>query len=307
MRAAKPLSTSRLPLAAAGAAALGAVALSLGLAQPAEAAIKPCTSPTVAFVKDVQGDGDSVRLNRGGSEGQLGVFSPLCEGDVVKLGSSGDRVVIAVAGANDPRELRGPGTHTIGGAETASQSVSEIIEGRLMPLGDRMVAQGLGRSAEEFGFGLLDLEAETAQIRAGFRPLWVGWIGGQAPFELLVLDPEDRIMASTTLSNTSTTLAARRIAPGRYSIVVKDSFGRTKQTFFDAVDEAPPAPPVQTPDWMGRDTQAMFAAFCVAAEDPFTWSYEAAQLLDQANDTGLDRQAALALLASGDTAALCPQ
>ncbi len=302
MRAYKPLN-----LAASGAVAL--TALMAGLAggiSSAAAAVGPCTTPTVAFVKDVQGSDDSVRISRGGAEGPLGVFSPLCEGDVVKLGSSADRVVVAVAGATGPREYRGPSSHTIGGSETGSQSVTEIIEGRLLPLGDRMVAQGLGRSSEEFSFGLLDLEAESAQIRSGFRPLWVGWTGGQAPFELLVLDPEDRIFASTTLSDTSTTLAAREIVPGRYSIVVKDSFGRTNQTFFDAVEKSPPAPNVETPTWMGTDTAAMFAAFCVASEDPFTWSYEAAQILDQANDNGLDREAALALLASGDTAALCP-
>jgi hypothetical protein len=88
--------------------------------------------------------------------------------------------------------------------------------------------------------------------------------------------------------------------------VVKDSFGRTKQTFFDAVDAAPPVPAVEAPTWMGADTAAMFSAFCVASEDPFTWSYEAAQILNQASDNGLDREAAIALLASGDTAALCP-
>jgi len=291
---------------ALGAASLVALASSLAAPTPAWAAIGPCKSPTVAFVKDVQGKDDSVRISRDGAEGPLGVFSPLCTGDVIKLGSSADRVVVAVAGASGPREFRGPSTQTIGSAETGSQSVSEIIEGRLMPLGDRMVAQGLGRSADEFGFALLDLEAESAQIRAGFRPLWVGWTGGQAPFELLVLDPEDRIFASTTLSDTSTTLAARDIVPGRYSIVVKDSFGRTKQTFFDAVDTAPPAAQVDAPTWMGADTAAMFSAFCVASEDPFTWSYEAAQILNQASDNGLDRDAAIALLASGDTAALCP-
>ena len=311
MRVSKPRDPAGLPALAAigGAAAVaaGALLLTLGVTVPAAAAVKPCSGPTVAFVKDVQGGNDSVRIERDGTSGALGVFSPLCQGDVISLGSSGDRVVLAIAGAAAPRELRGPGTHTVGGAQTAGQSVSEIIEGRLMPLGDRMVAQGLGRSAEEFGFGLLDLEAESAQIRAGFRPLWVGWIGGQAPFQLLVIGPDDRVMTSTTLSDASTTLPARDITPGRYSIVVKDSFGRTQQTFFDAVDDAPPAPPVETPEWMGNDTRAMFAAFCVAAEDPFTWSYEAAQLLDRSNDSGLDREAALALLASGDTAALCPQ
>ncbi len=302
MRAAKQLS-----FAVSGAVALGAIATGfVAPTTPAQAAVGACTTPTVAFVKDVQGSEDSVRISRGGAEGPLGVFSPLCEGDVLKLGSSADRVVVAVAGASHPREFRGPSSQTIGGAETASQSVSEIIEGRLLPLGDRMVAQGLGRSAEEFTFGLLDLEAESAQIKSGFRPLWVGWTGGQAPFELLVLDPEDRIFASTTLSDKSTTIAAREIVPGRYSIVVKDSFGRTNQTFFDAVEQAPPAPEVEAPTWMGEDTAAMFSAFCVASEDPFTWSYEAAQILNQASDNGLDRDAALALLASGDTAALCP-
>ncbi len=57
---------------------------------------------------------------------------------------------------------------------------------------------------------------------------------------------------------------------------------------------------------MGADSGAMLKAFCIAAEDPYTWSFEAAQQLAAAPDAGLDRETALALIASGDTAALCP-
>jgi len=45
----------------------------------------------------------------------------------------------------------------------------------------------------------------------------------------------------------------------------------------------------------------------VAAEDPYVWSYEAAQQISAAKDAGLDREAALALIGGGDADALCPQ
>lgn len=274
---------------------------------PASAAIPSCGSATVAFVKQVDGAAESVRIQRAGSEDALKVFSPLCEGDVVSLKSASDRVVLGIAGSSGPSEIKGPKSYTVGPASTGSQSLSELIEGRLLPLGDRLVGQGLGRSGGEFSFGLLDLETESAQIQAGFRPLWVGWTGGQAPFELLVLDPTDRVFASSTLSEQSTTLPARTIDPGRYTIIVKDAYGRTRQTFFDAVETVPASTPPAVPAWMGEDTAIMLAAFCVAAQDPYVWSFEAAQQLDAAQDAGLDRDAALALISAGDSDALCPR
>lgn len=290
---------------AAVAIAIGAAAW--GPTTSAEAAIPACASATVAFVKQIDGSTESVRIKRGGAEDSLSVFAPLCEGDVVSLKTASDRVVLGIAGSSGPNEIRGPKSYTVGPASTGSQSLSELIEGRLLPLGDRLVGQGLARSGGEFGFGLLDLETESAQIKSGFRPLWVGWTGGQAPYELLVLDPTDRIFASQTLSDTSTTLPARTITPGRYTIVVKDAYGRTRQTFFDAVDDVPDASPPSVPAWMGEDTAVMLAAFCVAAEDPYVWSYEAAQQISSARDAGLDRDAALALIGGGDSDALCPR
>jgi len=289
-----------------------AMVLALGAAAwmsatTAQAAIPACGSATVAFVKQIDGGSDSIRINRAGSEASLAVFSPLCEGDVVSLKSASDRVVLGIAGNSGPNEIRGPKSYTVGPASTGSQSISELIEGRLLPLGDRLVGQGLARSGGEFGFGLLDLETESAQIKAGFRPLWVGWSGGQAPYELLVLDPTDRIFATQTLSDISTTLPARTIVPGRYTIVVKDAYGRTRQTFFDAVADVPSATPPAIPAWMGEDTAIMLAAFCIAAEDPYVWSYEAAQQINAARDAGLDREAALALIGGGDSEALCPR
>jgi hypothetical protein len=273
----------------------------------AQASLPACSSATVAFVKQIDGSNESVRVQRSGSEDALKVFSPLCEGDVLSLKSASDRVILGIAGNSGPNEIRGPKSFTVGAASTGNQSISELIEGRLLPLGDRLVGQGLGRSGGEFGFGLLDLETESAQIQAGFRPLWVGWTGGQAPYELLVLDPTDRIFASSTQSETSTTLPARTIDAGRYTIVVKDAYGRTRQTFFDAVDDVPETTVPSVPAWMGEDTAIMLAAFCVAAEDPYVWSYEAAQQINAAQDAGLDRSAALSLIGAGDSDALCPR
>lgn len=276
-------------------------------APQANASVPACSSATVAFVKQIDGSNDSVRIQRAGSEGALSVFSPLCEGDVLSLKTASDRVILGIAGNSGPNEIRGPKSFTVGAASTGNQSLSELIEGRLLPLGDRLVGQGLGRSGGEFGFGLLDLETESAQIKAGFRPLWVGWAGGQAPYELLVLDPTDRIFASSTLSETTTTLPARTIDPGRYTIIVKDAYGRTRQTFFDAVEDVPTSSPPAIPAWMGEDTAVMLAAFCIAAEDPYVWSYEAAQQINAAKDSGLDRDAALSLIGGGDSEALCPR
>ena len=64
MRAAKQLS-----LAVSGAVALAAIATDFVTpTTPAHAAVGACTTPTVAFVKDVQGNKNSVRIARGGAE-----------------------------------------------------------------------------------------------------------------------------------------------------------------------------------------------------------------------------------------------
>ena len=93
---------------------------------------------------------------------------------------------------------------------------------------------------------------------------------------------------------------------GRCSVAVAEANGRTREAGFEAVTDVPEVTTVAIPAWMGADSGAMLKAFCIAAEDPYTWSFEAAQQLAAAPDAGLDRETALALIASGDTAALCP-
>lgn len=270
------------------------------------APIKPCASATVAFVKSIKGDPANVTIARAGEEAPLTPFSPLCKGDVLTLKTATEAVVLGVAGSPGPSEVAGPTKYTVGPANTGADSVSEVLQDRLMPLGNRTIGQGLGRSGEPFEFGLLDLETESARIKAGNRPLWIGWNGGQGPYELSVTSDAGQVLASQTVAGNAITLPATDIAPGHYTIAVKDANGRTRQTSFEAVTETPTGPAVEVPSWMGKDSSAMLSAFCVAAEDPYTWSFEAAQELASAPDDGLDKQSALALISSGDSATLCP-
>lgn len=270
------------------------------------APIKPCSSATVAFVKSIKGDPANVTISRAGEVAPLTPFSPLCKGDVLTLKTATEAVVLGVAGNPGPSEVAGPTKYTVGPANTGADSVSEVLQDRLMPLGNRTIGQGLGRSGEPFEFGLLDLETESARIKAGNRPLWIGWNGGQGPYELTVTGEAGQSLVSQTVDGNAITLPAMDIAPGHYSIAVKDSNGRTRQTSFEAVTEIPAGPSVDVPSWMGADSGVMLSAFCVAAEDPYTWSFEAAQQLASAPDAGLDKQSALALISSGDSATLCP-
>ncbi len=278
----------------------------LGAGQGVAGPVKPCSTSTVAFVKSIKGEPANVLLARAGDEAQLSAFAPLCQGDVLTLKTGAETVVLGIAGSPGPKEVAGPTTYTVGGAVTGAEAVSEVIQDRLLPLGDRTVGQGLGRASDPFEFGLLDLETESARIKAGNRPLWVGWYGGYAPFELTVTGPSGAPVASQPVSGQNILLPASDISPGRYTISVKDANGRTRETSFEAVTDVPPVATVDAPAWMGADSEAMLVAFCVAAEDPYTWSFEAAQQLASAPDAGLDRQTALALIGSGDVAALCP-
>ena len=268
--------------------------------------IKPCSSATVAFVKSIKGDPAKVTLTRGSDQAQLKPFSPLCQGDLVKLASADESVILGIAGAGADT-ISGPAQYKVGPAQTGAQSVSQVIEDRLLPLGDRTVGQGLARSGTDpFEFGLLDLESESARIKAGNRPLWVGWSGGFAPFDVTVTGPSGQTVVQKTLNETSFVAPATDLAPGKYTISVKDHNGRTRKTTFEAVTDAPTPEQVNVPDWMGPDSGVMFSAFCVAAEDPYTWSYEAAQEIAAAPSDGINKDSALALIAAGDPATLCP-
>lgn len=269
------------------------------------APIKPCTSATVAFVKSIKGDPSNVMIARAGQEAPLTPFSPLCKGDVLTLKTASETVILGVAGNPGPNEVAGPVKYTVGPANTGAESVSEVLQDRLMPLGNRTIGQGLGRSGEPFEFGLLDLETESARIKSGTRPLWIGWNGGQSPFELSIIGPTGPV-ANKHVEGNAVTLPASDYAVGRYNVSVKDANGRRRVTTFEAVSETPAGPDVEVPSWMGADAGVMLSAFCVAAEDPYTWSFEAAQQIESAPDAGIDRQSALALISSGDTETLCP-
>lgn len=284
----------------------GAIAFAALGANSALAAIKPCSTSTVAFVKSIKGTPANVVLTRGGDQAQLTAFSPLCQGDVLSLKTASEIVTLGIAGSSGPNEISGPTKFTVGAAQTGAESISAVIEDRLLPLGGRTIGQGLGRAADPFEFGLLDLETETTRVKAGNRPLWVGWNGGKAPFVLTILGPTDEAIVTTTVTGHDTVLPATSFPPGHYTISVKDSLERVRQTGFEAVTDVPAVAPVDVPSWMGADSGAMLTSFCLAAVDPYTWSFEAAQELSAAPDTGLDKKMALALIASGDTAALCP-
>ena len=287
---------------ARGASVLAAPAGGSGAA----AAIAPCSSATVAFVKSSKGDGGNVMLARGGEEAQLTAFAPLCTGDVLKLKTSNEAVVLGIAGSTAPAEVVGPVAYNVGPGSAGGEALTEVLEDRLLPLGERTIGQGLARSADPFEVGLLDLETEAAQIGSGNRPRGIGWAGGQAPFEVKVTGHSGQTFEMTALETNDYVFPATDIEPGRYSVSVSDANGRTRETGFEAVTDVPEVTTVAIPAWMGADSGAMLKAFCIAAEDPYTWSFEAAQQLAAAPDAGLDRETALALIASGDTAALCP-
>ena len=286
---------------------LGAMALAAPLGSSgAAAAIAPCSSATVAFVKSIKGEGTNVVLARGGEEAQLAPFSPLCTGDVLKLKTADEAVVLGLAGSTAPAEVVGPVAYNVGPASSGGEALTEVLEDRLLPLGERTIGQGLARSADPFEFGLLDLETESAQIGAGHRPLWVGWAGGKPPFDMTVTGPSGQTLEMRALEANDYLFPASDIELGRYSVSISDANGRTRETGFEAVSDVPEVATVSVPAWMGADSGAMLKAFCVAAEDPYTWSFEAAQQLAAAPDAGLDRETALALIGSGDTVALCP-
>lgn len=285
--------------------AFGIAALFVPEGDGATAAVAPCSSATVAFVKSIKGEAGNVILARGGGEAQLTAFAPLCSGDVLKLKTANEAVVLGIAGSTAPAEVVGPVAYNVSGS-SGGEALTEVLEDRLLPLGERTIGQGLARSADPFEFGLLDLETESAQIGAGNRPLWVGWAGGQPPFDVTVTGPSGKTYEAKAIETNTHVFAAADIEPGSYSLSVRDANGRTRETAFEAVTAVPQVTTVAIPSWMGADSGAMLKAFCVAAEDPYTWSFEAAQQLAAAPDAGLDRDTALALIASGDTATLCP-
>jgi hypothetical protein len=169
-------------------------------------------------------------------------------------------------------------------------------EDQMPPVGMRV------RSGDVEGFDLPLLDHDRLRVAEGKRNVTLTWWGGEAPFEVRLLEA-----GATRPALQVAGLKERRLPPqsvslskGRYRIEIKDADGKTVWGEFDVVDRsAVPRPPVNSAA-MPSEVRATVDATWLANHDGGVWAFESYLGVVGLAPTYPPAQALATMLAAGD-------
>lgn len=230
---------------------------------------------------------------RGGEELTPQPMMPLFDGDTVFVRDSASRIVIEVGdgqmveiGANLPR-------YTVSGEIDTGDGFWSILSkvGTALGGGDAEAAPETMASRNDDSLKVPIAVRGTNYVLRDGRGVWLGWIGGEAPYSVAVDD----------LPAQSTDRRDMRIMPPdkpRFRVTISDARGQTHQLHFRFADALPPLPVAlaSRPDGMAR--QLAVAAW-LTGEDGGAWTIAAAQGLVTAAGEGTAAGDLLARLRGG--------
>ena len=152
------------------------------------------------------------------------------------------------------------------------------------------------------GLDLPLLDHDRLQVAEGKRNVTLTWLGGEAPFEVRLLEPVTRQPALQVSG-----LKERRLPPqsvslskGGYRIEIKDAEGKMVWGEFDVVDRsAVPRPPVNNTA-MPPEVRATVDATWLANHDGGVWAFESYLGVVGLAPTYPPAQALATMLAAGD-------
>lgn len=256
----------------------------------AQASPRECEGLDASAVIDFRGASDGYRLRRVGRDIPVERFMDLLDYDRIEVVRPDGEISLQLP---DRRLKRLHASDKPQCIRRAATGLLPNVYHRLRELLSRssqLSWVGIGRGQAERGplrLELADLAGGTAVVAAGERRMAVAWRGGNPPFSVTVTGSNGARLVDERGYRRLMRLKPRRIAPGRYEVVVRDSAGTAAKGVFTAVADPSARPLVE-----GDPDSAVAAAAELYASGPQR-SFDAFMLLSpyyderEANTPGL--------------------
>jgi hypothetical protein len=222
---------------------------------------KQCRSLNPGVVIVMEGGSQAFELMRKGQRTKVGYYTELQEGDRIRMVAAGLLRIQQANGQFVSIQEMGSWFCIVAGPRLTWWNNATRSIGELLTVEQDGVDDLLTRNDESFQIAPRDVAAGTARIGTGKRYLALSWFGGEAPFNVTISKPGQSALVAETNINARLlrlTSAVRDVAPGTYTVEVRDADGRTVTGSFTASGS------VDLPD--GSDEALARAGALLAAE-----------------------------------------
>lgn len=155
------------------------------------------------------------------------------------------------------------------------------------------VAASRGTSAgSDRKFALPVFAADSSMITAGRRTLFIPWVGGKAPYRVVLSNAAGQVLADETVqaAEHSLQLPELDLKPGKYKLAIHNSSGASEFPILQednliAVQpsELPPMPSMLRNAAISENDKAHLYAYFLEGLNDGRWTFEAVQIAAQIN------------------------
>lgn len=245
----------------------------------------------IAWINNIEGESDSIRLLRQGHSDPVKPFTTLRAGDQLQIGDSRSAVIIGtpdgksrrIGAAQSPFTISSPGN-----APSVQGNVFKWVSG-LFPLGAKKeTTLALSSLSTRGGNGAplaVPYLVRRFMIEARTRSLYLSWSGGTPPFRLRLVRQADgkEVMAFAGIGERHVLAPRREFADGDYLLEISDAADNVFEDLLRAVPAAnlPAFPEAAGLTGLDPHTARIIEASWLGTTENGRWVIEAMQRLHE--------------------------
>jgi CHASE2 domain-containing sensor protein len=283
------------------------IAVAMGMSVSAFAAEKI----KAGYISEIAGVSNNVTIERGGERLRARYWMEILDGDRISVQGNG-RIKIEMDGGAQP---------LIVSRQTSPASITARDRRRGLPLQgldwlskvltgwsderatqreivEAKIRDPLGNADQPLALPLLHRSGRTQRIIAGASHFSIGWVGGIAPFEIVLLPADGEPTFKTHAGENRIAASDMYLNPGEYQVRIVDSTGAEVQGRFE-VSEARPSMDDRDLQQLPQNLLVMISAARLADAEGGAWHLEAYERLADQGRRNLAAQVLAERLAQG--------